>query len=82
MSDIAVGVISGFGTFSYVLGLQALFDHIKKSGINIRVASLDERTRMRNMMFEDAKKAYIERAGDVGKSLMSLYASEYAKLNN
>ena len=31
LADIAVGVISGFGTFSYVLGLQALFDHIKKS---------------------------------------------------
>lgn len=31
LSDIAVGIISGFGTFSYLLGLQALFDHIKKS---------------------------------------------------
>ena len=63
-------------------GQKAALDHIKKSGINIRVASLDERTKMRNMMFEDAKKAYIERAGDIGNSLMSLYSSEYAKLNN
>ena len=30
LSDIAIGIISGFGAFSYVLGLQALFDHINK----------------------------------------------------
>jgi len=59
-------------------GQKAALDHIKKSGINVRVASSEERSKMRNMMFDDAKKAYIERAGDVGNSLMSLYASEYA----
>ena len=63
-----------------VAGKNAALEHIKKSGINIRVASLKERAKMRAMMFEDAKKAYIERAKDVGNSLMSLYSSEYSRI--
>lgn len=32
LSDVAVGVISGFGTKSYSLALQALVDHLQDSG--------------------------------------------------
>ena len=31
ISEIAVGVVSGFGPESYRLGLQALLDHLRKS---------------------------------------------------
>ena len=31
LSDIAIGVVSGFGSYSYTLGLQALFNHLTKA---------------------------------------------------
>ncbi len=31
LSDISIGVISGFGAFSYNLGLQALMNHLAKA---------------------------------------------------
>ena len=63
-----------------IAGKNSALEHIKKSGINIRVASTQERAKMRAIMFEDAKKAYIERAKDVGNSLMSLYSAEYSRI--
>jgi tripartite ATP-independent transporter DctP family solute receptor len=63
-----------------VAGQSAALAHIKKSGINIRVAGAAERAKMRSMMFENAKSAYIARAKDTGNSLMSLYAKEYSRL--
>ena len=63
-----------------IAGQKAALDHIKKSGIKVRVAGSTERMKMRDMMFDDAKKAYIERAKDIGSSLMSLYGSEYSRL--
>jgi len=63
-----------------IAGQKAALDHIKKSGINVRVASSTERMKMRDMMFNDAKKAYIDRAKDTGSALMSLYGSEYTRL--
>ena len=32
------------------------------------------------LFFDDAKKAYIDRAKDTGSALMSLYGSEYTRL--
>ena len=58
---------------------NAALDAIKKSGINIRVADSSERAKLRSIMFDKAKKAYINRAKDTGKSLMSLYEKEYNK---
>jgi len=63
-----------------VAGQAAALEHIKKSGINIRVAGAAERAKMRAMMFGQAKKAYIERAKDTGTALMALYGKEYARL--
>ena len=65
-----------------VAGQKAALEHIKKSGINVRVAGVKERAKMRSMMFEDAQKAYIGRAKETGKSLMALYGKEYSRLTN
>jgi|TARA_B110000483_G_scaffold66970_1_gene83734 C4-dicarboxylate-binding protein DctP len=65
-----------------VAGQKAALEHIKKSGINVRVAGVKERAKMRSMMFDDAQKAYIGRAKDTGKSLMALYGKEYSRLTN
>ena len=29
LSDIAIGIVSGFGTNSYLLGLRAIYDHLR-----------------------------------------------------
>jgi C4-dicarboxylate-binding protein DctP len=63
-----------------VAGQAAALDHIKKSKIKVRVAGPTERAKMRSLMFGKAKTAYIARAKDTGKSLMSLYEKEYARL--
>lgn len=54
--------------------VQAAFDVISQSDINIRVASQEERTAFRDLMFEPSVAAYVERAGDAGRGLMDLYS--------
>jgi len=58
---------------------NSALDSIKKSGINVRVADKKEREKLRSVMFDKARSAYINRAKNVGKSLMSLYNTEYNK---
>jgi len=59
---------------------QALAE-IKKGDINVRVASDDEKAALRAKMYDKAKAAYIERAGDSGKSLIAVYEKAYSELN-
>ena len=59
--------------------IAAALDEIKKSPIEIRVASQEERDAMRDAMYPLARAAYEENAGDEGKAIISLYETEIAK---
>lgn len=53
-------------------------DTIKASGVNVRVASPDERAAFREKMFGPASAAYVAMAGDKGKALLDTYQAGYA----
>ncbi|MDN5785631.1 MAG: TRAP transporter substrate-binding protein, partial [Pseudorhodobacter sp.] len=59
--------------------VAAALEEIKKSDIDIRVATPEERKAMRDLMYPLARAAYEERAGDAGKAMITLYESEVAK---
>lgn len=53
---------------------------IEDSGsINVRFASPEERAALREAMYEPAKAAFVEQAGDEGATLISIYDQEMAK---
>ncbi|THD76288.1 TRAP transporter substrate-binding protein [Thalassobius vesicularis] len=58
--------------------VAAALKEIEASDINVRVASDDERAALRAKMYEPAKAAYIERAGDEGAALMATYEAQVA----
>jgi tripartite ATP-independent transporter DctP family solute receptor len=58
--------------------IVAALDEIKKSPINIRVASTEERKALRDLMYPRAKAAYEERAGEEGKAIIAVYEAETA----
>lgn len=53
---------------------------IKESAINVRVASDAEKAELRTKMYDKARAAYIDRAGDTGSALIATYEAEYAKV--
>jgi C4-dicarboxylate-binding protein DctP len=57
--------------------VQAALEEIKASGINVRELSADEKQAFRDKMYPAARAAFIERAGDEGKQLISVYEKEY-----
>ena len=59
--------------------IAAALDEIKKSPIDVRVASQEERDAMRDAMYPLARAAYEDNAGDEGKAIISLYETEIAK---
>lgn len=59
--------------------IAAALDEIKKSPIEVRVSSQEERDAMRDAMYPLARNAYEENAGDEGKAIISLYEAEIAK---
>lgn len=61
--------------------VSSALDIIKESPINVREASADEKAALREKMYEKAKAAYIERAGDEGQSLIAVYEKAYGDLN-
>lgn len=60
--------------------VAAALEVIKKSDINVRVASDEEKAQLRTKMYDKARSAYIERAGDAGKDLIAVYEKAYAEL--
>ena len=61
--------------------VEAALEIIKQSEINIREASADEKAALREKVYDKAKAAYIEWAGDAGKELISVYEKAYSELN-
>ena len=61
--------------------VEAALLAIKESGINIRTASAEEKAELRTKMYEKARNAYIERAGNAGQDLITVYEKAYADLN-
>jgi C4-dicarboxylate-binding protein DctP len=61
--------------------VDAALEAIKQSDINVREASSEEKAALREAMYEKAKAAYMERAGDTGAALIALYEKAYSDLN-
>jgi C4-dicarboxylate-binding protein DctP len=59
--------------------VAAALEVVKKEGMNVRVATPEEREALRAEVYPATKAAYIERAGDEGKKLIDLYEKAYAK---
>lgn len=60
--------------------VESALEAIKQSDISVRVASDEEKAALRDKMYEKAKAAYIERAGDSGKDLIGIYEDSYSAL--
>lgn len=58
--------------------VAAALEEIKASGIDVRELTEEEKTRLREIMYPKARAAYIERAGDAGKTLIEVYEKAYA----
>jgi C4-dicarboxylate-binding protein DctP len=69
-------------------GLQALYDeqraegieYIKSTGTNVRELTEAEKATLRERAFEPTKAIYLDKNGEVGAELMSLYEEEYGKI--
>ncbi|MCR9138840.1 MAG: TRAP transporter substrate-binding protein [Alphaproteobacteria bacterium] len=60
--------------------VEAALEAIKQGDISVRVASDEEKAALRDKMYDKAKAAYIERAGDSGKDLIGIYEKSYSAL--
>ncbi len=60
--------------------VEAALDVIRESGIDVRDVSDEEKARFRETMYGPARDAYLDRAGDVGQSLIDIYEAEFEKL--
>ncbi|ASJ71539.1 TRAP transporter substrate-binding protein [Granulosicoccus antarcticus] len=60
--------------------VKAALDDISQSDISVRKISEEERSTLRGLMFDKARAAYIDRAGEDGKALMDVYDSAYDAL--
>ncbi|MEQ9261395.1 MAG: TRAP transporter substrate-binding protein [Roseovarius sp.] len=58
----------------------ASLETLRELGMNVVVAGEEERAAIRDMTYEPAKAAYIERAGDVGEELIGIYEQELKAL--
>lgn len=60
--------------------VAAALDLISQSDIDIREISEEERATLRSLVFDKARDAYTERAGDDGDALMQVYETAYDAL--
>lgn len=59
---------------------KAALDAISQSDIKVRDVSEEERGALRSLMFDKARKAYLEQAGKDGAALMKIYEKAYDAL--
>jgi len=55
-------------------------DDVKSHGMNVRVASDEEKAELRKIMYPQARDAYVEKAGAEGKALVDIYEKAYAEI--
>lgn len=60
--------------------VDAALEIISQSDIDVRELSDEERASMRELVFDKARDAYLERAGDEGAALMKAYDEAYEAL--
>lgn len=60
--------------------VEAALEVIRESGIDVREVSDEEKALFRETMYGPARAAYLDRAGDVGQSLIDIYEAEFEKL--
>lgn len=60
--------------------VQAAFDEIKASGIDIREMAAAEKEEFREKVYPATRAAFLSRTGDEGQRLISIYEDEYASV--
>lgn len=55
-------------------------EQIREHGMNVRVATPEERKALREQVYPETKAAYIKRAGEQGKRLIDLYEKVYTQV--
>lgn len=61
--------------------IKIALETIKQSDISVRIASEEEKAALREKMYDKAKAAYIERAGESGLALIAIYEKAYSELD-
>ncbi|MEM7428807.1 MAG: TRAP transporter substrate-binding protein [Pseudomonadota bacterium] len=61
--------------------VEAALNSIKESDINVRVASPEEKQALREKMYDKARAAYIDRAGQAGQDLIEIYETSAGGAN-
>lgn len=79
IKDAFAEVVPALRTHKSV-AVEAALAKIKEGDINVRVASDAEKVSLRAKMYDKAKAAYIERAGESGNALMAVYEKAYSEL--
>lgn len=59
--------------------VASALEEIKAHGMNVRVASSEEKAELRKVMYPRARDAYLEKAGDEGKALIKVYEKAYSE---
>ncbi|PJE27328.1 C4-dicarboxylate-binding periplasmic protein precursor [Pseudooceanicola marinus] len=61
--------------------VEEALETIEAAGTNVRVAGEEERAALREATFGPASEAYVAKAGDTGKALLSTYEEAYEALH-
>lgn len=63
-------------------GVASALEEIKASGTNVREITQEEKAALRETMYPAARQAYLDRAGDEGAALMTVYEKQYEMVAN
>lgn len=60
--------------------VTAALETIKEAGVDVKVATDEEKAKLREIMYPAAKDAYVAQTGEEGQKLIDLYEAEYKKV--
>jgi tripartite ATP-independent transporter DctP family solute receptor len=55
-------------------------EKLEQSGMDVRVITEEERTRLREMMYPQARDAYLAQAAEAGQAIVEVYEQEYRRI--